>query len=114
MNAMNFIVVSRRHEFGILRAMGVTDSGFMKMMIKEGIRYGTYAGIVTLVGFIFVRKIILYFLQHVYLYVYSSGNVSIYIIAMILIINVVVGILAVCIPSKRILKDSITDEISVV
>ena len=111
-NTMNYIVISRRHEFGILRAMGVTDSGFMKMMIIEGIRYGIYASILTLFAFIFVRKAILYFLQHVYLYIYSSGNVSFYIIAVVLMTNIFIGVLAICIPARRILKDKIKEEIN--
>ena len=42
-NSMQYLVAARKHEFGILRAMGITDAGFRKMLVKEGIRYGVYS-----------------------------------------------------------------------
>lgn len=30
MNSMQYLVISRKHEFGIMRAMGITDAGFTK------------------------------------------------------------------------------------
>lgn len=107
MNSMSFLVLSRRHEFGILRAMGITSEGFLKMMIREGIRYGILSGIVTAAGFLIIRQVLRYFLQHVYLYVYSGSNVSISTILSIMLINLIVGILAVLIPARQILEENI-------
>lgn len=112
MNSMNYLVISRRHEFGILRAMGITDEGFLKMMLREGIFYGICAGIATLAGFVIMKQIILYFLEHVYLYVYVGGSVSWFTIGMILAVNLIVGAVAVCIPAKRILDDNVIEEIA--
>lgn len=112
MNSMNFLVLSRRHEFGILRAMGITDAGFMKMMVKEGILYGGCSGIVTLAGFAVVKVVLLYFLQHVYLYVYSAGSVSMDVILLILAVNLTAGVAAVCIPARRVLKENMISEIA--
>ena len=67
MNSMNFLVLSRRHEFGILRAMGITDAGFMKMMVKEGILYGVRSGIVMIGWICVVKGFFCIFFQHVYL-----------------------------------------------
>lgn len=46
MNSISSMVLSRRHEFGILRAMGISDRGYMRMMLKEALRYGIYASLV--------------------------------------------------------------------
>lgn len=37
LNSMNFSVLARRHEFGIIRAMGITDTGLYKMILKDSI-----------------------------------------------------------------------------
>lgn len=111
-NSMNYLVLSRRHEFGILRAMGITDAGFLKMMIGEGVRYGIYTGIVTMAGFVVIKRILLYFLQHVYLYVYINGSVSWKTFAFVLSMNLIVGVLAVCLPVRQLLKETIVEEIA--
>lgn len=61
MNSISYLVISRRREFGILRAMGITDSGFMKMMVREGVRYGIYANLFMLLMYVAVRKILAVF-----------------------------------------------------
>ena len=38
-NSMQYLVAARKHEFGILRAMGITDTGFRRMLFKR--EFGT-------------------------------------------------------------------------
>lgn len=111
-NSMNHLVLSRRHEFGILRAMGITDTGFLKMMLKEGLRYGLYASIVTVVAYIGLEKVLLYLLTHVYLYINPNIRVNIWVIVGIVILNLMISVGAVFIPVKKVIGDSIIEEIN--
>lgn len=45
-NSMNHTILVRRREYGIIRAMGITDIGFYKMILQTGILYGVLADVV--------------------------------------------------------------------
>lgn len=75
-NSMHYLVAERRREFAILRAMGITDAGFLRMLAKEGARYGVYASVVMLILYWLVQKVLYYFLQHVYLYLHPAATVA--------------------------------------
>lgn len=75
-NSMHYLVAERRREFAILRAMGITDAGFLRMLAKEGARYGVYASVVMLILYWLVQKVLYYFLQHVYLYLHPAAAVA--------------------------------------
>lgn len=45
MNSMNYSILSRRKEYGIIRAMGITDIGFYRMILRTGIMYGLLADV---------------------------------------------------------------------
>ena len=65
MNSISSMVLSRRHEFGILRAMGISDRGYMLMILKEALRYGIYASLVMGAGYVLARRFLLYMMQKV-------------------------------------------------
>ena len=46
-NSMNHTILARRREYGIIRAMGITDIGFYKMILQTGILYGLLADAVS-------------------------------------------------------------------
>ena len=58
MNSMQYLVAARKREFGILRAMGITDAGFRRMLAKEGLCYGIYSGVTVTVIYFVVQKIL--------------------------------------------------------
>lgn len=111
-NSMSHLVLSRRHEFGILRAMGITDIGFLKMMLKEGLLYGAYASVVTVAAYLGLEKVLLFLLTHVYLYINPNLRVNIWVIVGIIILNLTISVGAVFIPVKQVLGDSIIEEIN--
>ena len=76
MNSMQYLVAERRYEFSILRAMGITDSGFLKMLLKEGLRYGICACGATVIVYWIVQKVLYYFMTKVYLYLHPQGMIS--------------------------------------
>lgn len=110
-NSMQYLVVSRKHEFGILRAMGITDAGFARMLAKEGLRYGIYSGLVIAVLYFIVQKVLYYFMIHVYLYLHPNGSISWLPFASVIVWNIAVCILVVLFAGRAVLKEEIMDEI---
>ena len=111
MNSMQDLIAARKHEFGILRAMGITDGGFLKMLAKEGLRYGIYSSLVMTVLYFFVQKILYYFMVHVYLYVHPRGSISPAPYGAMVALNLVICIGAVLISGGSILREEILEEI---
>ena len=109
MNSMQYLVAERKHEFSILRAMGITDSGFLRMLLKEGMRYGIYSSIVMLVMYFIVQKVLYYFMIKVYLYLHPQGMIQAgYLIGMVSL-NLIICIAAMIVSGKNILKQSILE-----
>lgn len=75
-NSMHYLVAERKHEFSILRAMGITDAGFLRMLLKEGLRYGIYAGAAAVALYWIVQKVLYYFMTKVYLYLHPQGMIA--------------------------------------
>lgn len=111
MNSISSMVLSRRHEFGILRAMGISDRGYMGMMLKEALRYGIYASLVMAAGYVLVRRFLLYMMQKVYLFVMPQEEVSMWLIFGLTAVNILLSMAAVAMPVRAVLKDSVVEEI---
>ena len=110
-NSMQHLVQERRHEFGILRAMGITDANFCRMLAREGLRYGIYSGLVITVLFFFVQRILYFFLVHVYLYLQTRAFLSGPPFFGVLVLNVVICVSSVLFSGRTVLKQQITDVI---
>lgn len=111
-NSMQYLVAARKHEFGILRAMGITDGGFRRMLFKEGIRYGIYANLLMAALYFPVQKILYYVMVRVYLYLHPKAWVSVMPIVGMLILNLVICILAMEWAGKSILEEKIIEELN--
>ena len=111
MNSMQYLVAYRKHEFGIMRAMGITDRGFLKMLAKEGLRYGIYSSLLVVVLYFFVQKALYYFMVHVYLYLHPGTWVSWTALAAVILLNMLVCIAATLASGKKILKEEIIEVI---
>lgn len=111
-NTVSYLVFSRRHEFGILRAMGITDNKFLIMMMREGLLYGLYASIIMVIGSIIGQSMIYFIVKRVYLYINPVFNINISLYMSMIILNITISIIAVIIPVKQILKNDIISEIS--
>ena len=106
MNSMQYLVAERKHEFAILRAMGITDTGFLRMLTKEGMRYGLYSSIVMLVMYFIVQKVLYYFMTKVYLYLHPQMMIPVGYLVCMVVLNLVICIVAMIISGKNILKQS--------
>ena len=111
-NSMQYLVAARKHEFGILRAMGITDGGFRRMLFKEGIRYGIYANLLMLALYVPVQKILYYVMVHVYLYLHPKAWVPVIPVAGILALNIIICILAMEWAGRNILEEGIIEELN--
>lgn len=108
-NSMNYLVAARRHEFAILRAMGITDKGFLRMLAKEGLRYGIYTSIVVVVIYWLIQKGLYYFLQHVYLYLHPQSSLSPEWFIIIVLINILLCAITMCVSGMRVLRRSLLE-----
>ncbi|OPJ61437.1 FtsX-like permease family protein [Clostridium oryzae] len=111
MNSIQYIIASRRREFGIIRAMGITDSGFMKMLLKEGLRYGVYASIVMVALYFIEQKVLYNIMVHVYRYLQVNRAMPVLVVLAMCMANIAICIVTVLLSGKSILNESIIEEI---
>lgn len=111
MNSMRYLIVARRRELGILRAMGMSDKDFYRMLIKEGLRYGVYSTIVTVVLYLVIQRVLYYFMVHVALYLHPLPWISWQWLALIAVLNVLVCVAVVLGVGRRLLKHEIVEEV---
>lgn len=111
MNSMQYLIAARKREFGILRAMGITDTGFKKMIAKEGLRYGIYSGITVLLCYFIIQKVLYYFMVHVYLYLHPKAFISWEVLAAVILLNIVICVCVTLVSGKAVLKEQIAEEI---
>jgi ABC-type antimicrobial peptide transport system permease subunit len=64
-NNIGYNILSRTNEFGMLRAIGLNDEDFKKMIIFEGLLYGIISSIIVLVSSLIIQMII-----------YDKSNIS--------------------------------------
>ena len=111
MNSMRYLIVARRRELGILRAMGMSDKEFYRMLIKEGFRYGVYLTIVTVVLYLVIQRVLYYFMVHVALYLHPLPWISWQWLALIAMLNFLVCVGVVLGGGRHLLKHEIVEEV---
>lgn len=112
MNSMNYSILSRKREYGIMRAMGITDSGLYKMILQTGLLYGILADVfIFLIYHLLLRRIMNYYMAHVVQFLHFTTSVPNGIMAGIMILNLLIAVLAVFIPARKIMKENIISEI---
>lgn len=111
-NSMNHSILSRRREYGIIRAMGITDSGFYKMILQTGVLYGLLADLfIFLLYNLVLRRVMDYYMAHVLQLLHVTSNVPDLVLAGIMILNVVIAAAAVMVPARKMIKTNIIDEV---
>lgn len=111
-NSMNYSILSRRREYGIIRAMGITDSGFYKMILQTGVLYGLLADLfIFLLYNLVLRRVMDYYMAHVLQLLHVTSNVPDLVLAGIMILNVVIAAAAVMVPARKMIKTNIIDEV---
>ena len=111
-NSMNYSILARRREYGIIRAMGITDAGFYRMILQTGILYGLLADVfIFLIYNLFLRRVMDYYMTHVVQFLHLSAGVPNLVLIGIMAVNVLIAAAAVLIPARRLVRENIIEEI---
>lgn len=111
-NSMNHTILARRREYGIIRAMGITDSGFYKMILQTGVLYGVLADVfIFLLYNLVLRRGMDYYMAHVLQFLHLTSNVPNLVLIGIMILNVVIAVVAVMFPAWKMGRENIISEI---
>lgn len=112
MNSMNYAILARKREYGIMRAMGITDRGFYRMILQTGITYGLLAdaGII-LVYHLFLRRVMDYYMAHIVQFLHIQAGVPNWAVCGLMILNIIIAVLAVLLPARKLIDTSIIDEL---
>lgn len=111
-NSMNHTILVRRREYGIIRAMGITDIGFYKMILQTGILYGVLADVVIcLVYNLVLRRVMNYYMAHILQFLHIQVGVPNRVLFGIMALNVAIAVAAVIIPAWKLARENIISEI---
>lgn len=111
-NSMNHTILTRRREYGIIRAMGITDTGFYKMILQTGILYGVLADVfIFLIYNLVLRRVMDYYMAHVMQLLHLTSAVPNMVLIGIMLLNVVIAVVAVMFPARKMIKTNIINEI---
>lgn len=109
-NNISYSLLSRVNEFGILRAVGLSDKDFNVLVILEGVIYGGISSILSIIlGFVIQYN--LYKIDSTYIE-NPVFNIPINIYILVICINLLIGILSTYIVSRNIKNKSIVEHIS--
>lgn len=111
-NSMQYLVAARKHEWGILRAMGITDAGLRRMLAREGLFYGICAAGLMTVLYMAVQKILYFAFQHVFLYLHSAPSLPILPAAAMILADLLLCTGAMLWAGRDVLRDGIIEEIA--
>lgn len=113
MNSVNYSILSRRREYGMIRAMGITDIGFYRMVLQAGMTYGLLTDLfLFLIYNIVLRKMMDYYMVHIVQFLHFTAEVPTSIMAMVMSLNLLAAEAAVLIPARKIVKENIISEIA--
>lgn len=113
MNSMNYSILARRREYGIIRAMGITDAGFYRMILWTGILYGLLADMALfLIYHLVLRRAMDYYMTHVVQFLHLTSGIPGGVFAAVLVMNVVISAAAVMVPARKIAAGDIAAEIA--
>ncbi|UDN58091.1 ABC transporter permease [Clostridioides sp. ES-S-0010-02] len=110
-NNISYNLTSRTSEFGMLRAIGISERGFKNMILYEGILYGALSSVITIVVSLIIQFRMYYTCNFVSYGLGFSIDYKIYIL--VVLANIIVGILATYIPLRKINKISIVEAINI-
>ena len=111
-NSMNHTILARRREYGIIRAMGITDRGFYTMILQTGILYGLLADVfIFLLYHLVLRRVMDYYMTHVLQFLHLTSNVPNLVLIGIMVMNVGIAVVAVMFPAWKMGRENIINEI---
>lgn len=110
-NTMNHIILSRKHEYGILRAMGITDHNLVRMMFRQGLAYGILSSLMMIALYLLSQEVAVYFMRISGLLCVSL-QIRPWIIVLTVAADIFVGLCAVMIPAYAIIREEMVPQMN--
>lgn len=110
-NSMKHQVQSRRYEFGILRAMGITEQGFCKILIREGMFYGIVTSVCMAMLVLISKAVLAGMMQHILRYVIVDQNIPLFPCLGMILVNIAVCVAVMLASGKELWKKNIIEEL---
>ncbi len=108
MNSMNYSILLRKREYGIMRAMGITEARFMKMILRIGFLYGLLAdSFIFLLYHLIFRRVMDYYMTHVVQFLHLTAGVPAGVMAAVMGLNLLIAAFAVTVPARKILRSEL-------
>lgn len=106
-NSVSHSILSRRREYGLLQAMGITDAMFYRMIVKTGLVYGLLADLLMFgIYHLILRRAMDYYMAHVAQFLHFTAQVGAKAMALVMGLNLFAAVAAVLIPARRLIKGS--------
>ena len=111
-NTIFHLLDAKRYSFAVLRAIGITETDFYKMLLVQALKYAFITSAV-IVGIFWgiIQQIIGDMLKHVYGYINQIQSVSIGMIILVFGGVVAIFVVTVTVIAKKILQMDIIDEL---
>ncbi|MGX4600711.1 ABC transporter permease [Faecalimicrobium sp. JNUCC 81] len=111
-NNVSYNLTSRTSEFGMLRAVGISEKDFKNMIIFEGLLYGIISSIIVIVLGVLLQ------IRMYKTYGFESYGMEFELVygayILVVITNVVVGLIATYLPSRKIKQSNIVEAINII
>lgn len=111
-SSVNYMLFEKRREFVVMRAMGITDVQLIRIMFGEGVAYGGIVSVLMIVFTVLVQIPVKYFLDHGFVYLNAQYTFNWPLAFLVAGVNILLCVIAVVLPAKRILFHEITEELS--
>lgn len=111
-SSVNYMLLEKRKEFVVMRAMGITDAQLARTMIGEGAVYGVIVSVLMVVFSFLIQIPVKYFLDHGFVYLNAQYTFNWPLAFLITGLNILLSVVAVILPAKRVLFNEISKELS--
>ena len=112
LSSVNYMLVEKRRDFTVMRAMGITDAQLTRAMIGEGAVYGVIMSVLMIAFALLAQLPLKYFLDHGLLYLNARYDFHWPLALGVSAVNILLGIAAVLLPAKRVLFGDIKEELA--
>ncbi|MEG1312630.1 MAG: FtsX-like permease family protein [Romboutsia sp.] len=111
-NNVSYNLTSRTSEFGMLRAVGISEKDFRYMIIYEGLLYGIISSIIVVI-FGVLLQMSMYEKYGFAMYGMEFAiNYKLYLI--VILVNIIIGLLATHLPARKIKESNIVEAINII
>ena len=111
-NTIFHLLNAKRYSFAVLRAMGITEASFYRMLIMEALKYAAVTDVVIAGIFLgIVQPMVSSMLSHVYGYINNIQSVSPGLILLVFVYVAVIFAVTVTVIAGKMLNLKVTNEL---